>query len=223
LIFWFQSNFYKVGDNYKYLIALSLLLFACNDTSKLKSKNQKSEETLDYKTDRTPFLIDYCNNLNYNAVLEEDINKGNDTCILRITSSKNEIIKLENLNLPIYRSSFTYCEKEYVIVGSTCGGSCYSEVFIFLDNRKNRQFYYCQKISNNSNLIAHIKNEEFKNLIIHNLKNDKELTINIPDNNWMNYGQMDTLFASGNNLIIEYQTEKNQIKKKIISIDEILK
>jgi hypothetical protein len=120
------------------------------------------------------------------------------------------------------RCSINYCEKDYVVVGFACGGPCYSQVFIFTDNRENKQFDYGQRISNNSNIIAHIKDEEFEKLIIHNFKNGKELIVNNSDIDWMYYGQMDTLYLLGSTLKLEYQTENKQTKKKSVSLKQIM-
>jgi hypothetical protein len=94
---------------------------------------------------------------------------------------------------------------------------------VFTDNREKKQFDYGQKISSNPNIIAHIKNEEFERLIIHNLKNGKEQIIQNHDINWMQYGQMDTMYIAGNTLKLEYQTFNKQTKKKSISLNDILK
>lgn len=208
------------------IIFLSLFLFACN--SSLENKNgitqvESFKEPEITASNRTVFLIDHCDNENINAQLEEDLTKGKDTCILRINSAKHKVLKVEKLNIPVDRSSIYRCEKEYVVVGFACGGPCYSEIFIFTDTRTNKQFSYSQKVSNNKDIIAHIENEEFEKLLITNIKNNKELSIDISDNNWMNYGHLDTLFMTSTNLNIEYQTKNNKTKKRTISLKHILK
>ena len=208
------------------IIICALFLFACKETTKNTSEvNQENgiTDSVTVKTNRTIFLIDNCDNSNYSAALEEDKTKGNDSCILRINAIDKAIDKIEILNIPADRSSINYCEKEYVVVGFACGVPCYSQVFVFTDNREKKQFDYGQKISSNPNIIAHIKNEEFERLIIHNLKNGKEQRIQNHDINWMQYGQMDTMYIAGNTLKLEYQTFNKQTKKKSISLNDILK
>jgi hypothetical protein len=208
------------------IITSTLFLFACKESTKTTSEVNQGNDITDsatVKTNRTIFLIDNCDNSNYSAALEEDKTKGNDSCILRINAVGKAIDKIEILNVPADRSSINYCEKEYVVVGFACGGPCYSQVFVFTDGRENKQFDYGQKISNNPNIIAHIRNEEFEKLIIHNLNNGKEQIVENPDINWMQYGQMDTMYIAGNTLKLEYQTVNKQTKKKSISLNDILK
>ncbi|MFA7272640.1 MAG: hypothetical protein WC044_02165 [Crocinitomicaceae bacterium] len=208
------------------IITSTLFLFACKESTKTTSEvNQEKEieDSATFNTNRTIFLIDHCDDSNYSAVLEEDKTKGNDSCIIRINQVGKAIDKSEILNVPADRSSINYCEKDYVVVGFACGGPCYSQVFVFTDGREKKQFDYGQKVSNNPNLIAHLRNEEFEKLIIHNFKNGKELIIQNPDINWMQYGQMDTIYTTGNDLKLEYQTENKQTKKKSISLIDIIK
>lgn len=208
------------------ILICTLFLFACQEPTKSRDDvepKKELENTEAFKSDRTVFLIDHCDNDYYSAVLEEDKTKGNDTCILRINPTGDGADKVKLLNVPVDRCSINYCEEEYVVVGFACGGPCYSQIFVFTDGRENKQFDYGQKISNNPSLIAHIRDEEFEKLIIHNFKNGKELIVQNPDISWMQYGQMDTLYIAGNELKLEYQTESKQIKKKSISIRNLLK
>jgi hypothetical protein len=202
---------------------LCLLVTKSTKTSTDATTNKDFEDSTLAKTNRTIFLIDNCDNSNYSAVLEEDKTKGKETCILRINLVGRGNDKIEMLNVPADKSSINYCEKDYVVVGFGCGGPCYSQVFVFTDESEKKQFDYGQKITNNPNIIAHIRNEEFEKLIIHNLKNGKELIIENPEINWMQYGQMDTMYITRNNLKLEYQTENKQTKKKSISLIDIMK
>jgi hypothetical protein len=192
------------------IIICTLFLFACQEPIKTRDDvkpKKEVENTESFESDRTVFLIDHCDNEKYSAVLEEDKTKGNDTCILRINPAGNGAEIVELLNVPVDRCSINYCEEEYVVVGFACGGPCYSQIFVFTDGRENKQFTFGQKIANNPSLIAHIRNEEFEKLILHNFKNGKELIVQNPDISWMQYGQMDTLYITGNELKLEYQTE----------------
>ena len=201
-------------------------MFACKESTKSTANiktNKKIENSAPNSSHRTIFLIDHCDNSIYSAALEEDKTKGNDSCILRINQVGKTNDKIEILNVPADRSSINYCDKDYVVVGFASGGPGYSQVFVFTDGRENKQFDYGQKISNNPNIIAHIRNEEFEKLIIHNLNNGKEQIVENPDINWMQYGQMDTMYIAGNTLKLEYQTVNKQTKKKSISLNDILK
>jgi hypothetical protein len=109
------------------------------------------------------------------------------------------------------------------VVGFPCGGPCYSQVFIFTDNKRPiEQYNYSQKIKNNQNIIAHIKNEQFEKLIIHNFFNSKELIVDISDSNLWNYGQMDSMLVKKNNLILYYKSVKKTSKSKTIDLKSIL-
>ena len=168
-------------------------------------------------------MIDHCDIIRL-AELEQDITKGNDSCVLRIRTLDKKMIKIETLNVPVDKSQITNCEKDYVVVGSSCGGPCYSKLFVFTDNRKNRRFDYCNVISNNSNIVAYIKNENFDKLYVHNLKNSKEIEIEI-DNYHQNpliYGQLDTTYMVNNNLTIKYSIENEGKKKKVVNLEKIL-
>ena len=212
--------------NYRnaFTILFPFFLIGCNNSSDKNLLNKHktvSEKTKSTPSNRTTFLIDHCD-INLLAELEEDITKGNDSCVLRIRTLDKKMIKIETLNVPVDRSSITTCEKDYVVVESSCGGSCYSRLFVFTDNRKNKQFDYCQNVSNNTNIVTHIQNEEFEKLLIHNLTNRKELEINNPDIHPLSYGRMDTLFMDKKNLIVKYTLENEQQKRKIINLEKIL-
>ncbi|MCR9172298.1 MAG: hypothetical protein NXI10_07410 [bacterium] len=144
----------------------------------------------------------------------------------RVTIKKNNRSAIAEkeliLDVPIDRSSINYCTQEYAVIGFACGGPCSSRIFIFSDKREPTQLSYCRRVKNNDNLVTHIQNEEFDDLIIHNLKNGKELIVNNPDIDWMQYGQMDTLVFSNDSLYMEYLNENGGTTKKTISISEIL-
>jgi hypothetical protein len=214
--------------NYRntFIILFPFLLIGCNNSNDKKSVTSKktlSEKTKSIPSHRTTFLIDHCD-INLLAELKQDIRKGNDSCVLRIRTLDKKMIKIETLNVPVDRSSITNCEKDYVAVGSSCGGPCYSKLFVFTDNRKNRRFDYCNVISNNSNIVAFIKNENFDKLYVHNLKNSKEIEIEI-DNYHQNpliYCQLDTTYIVNNILTIKYSIENEGKKKKVVNLEKIL-
>ena len=214
--------------NYRntFIILFPFFLIGCNNSSDKNSVNihkTVSEKTKSTQSHRTTFLIDHCD-INLLAELEEDITKGNDSCVLRIRTLDKKMIKIETLNVPVDRSSITNCEKDYVVVGSSCGGPCYSSVFVFTDNRKNRRFDYCNVVSNNPNIVAYIKNEDFDKLHVQNLKNSKEIEIEIDNYNHhpLIYGHLDTTYIIKNDLTIRYTIENEKQKKKIVNLDKIL-
>ena len=205
----------------------TLSLFACQRQTKTSTEiksNSDIKDSVALITNRTIFLIDHCENALFSAVLEEDKTKGNDSCIVRIDSRDKKINKIEILNVPANKSSINYCGNDFVVIGFGCGGPCYSQIFVFTDNRESKQFGYSQAVSNNPNIIAHLKDEKFNRIYIYNLITDEEVSLDISDNNAMlNYGHMDTLYIKDNKLFMEYQANNKQTKKKSISIEKIMK
>lgn len=64
------------------ILICTLFLFACQEPTKTRDDVEPKkdvENTKTFKSDRTVFLINHCDNEYYSAVLEEDKTKGNDT------------------------------------------------------------------------------------------------------------------------------------------------
>jgi hypothetical protein len=154
--------------------------------------------------------------------LEEIPNRDSNAYKLTIASrdGKKRISKI--LNTRPQMSRISYCNDLYTAVGFPCGGPCYTDIFVLTDGSKTKQFQFSQRISNKPNLIAHIKEEDFQTLRIHNLINDKELRIDISDCFHLNYTQMDTLYVLQNKLYIEYPNTTYKTVKKAVSISAIL-
>jgi hypothetical protein len=164
-----------------------------------------------------------CESNDFISKLEEIPNRKSNAYKITIASKKgkNKITKI--LDTRPRMSHINYCNELYTVVGFPCGGPSYSQVFIFTDkNRPIEQYNYSQKVKNNQNIIAHINNEEFEKLIIHNLLNSKELIVDISDSNMWNYGQMDSMIVKRNNLILYYVTDKKKNKIKTIDLKTIL-
>lgn len=120
-------------------------------------------------------------------------------------------------------SRISCCNELYTMVSFACGGPCYSEVFVFTtDGRPDEQYAYGQKVKNNPNIIAHIRNEEFEKLILHNFKNNKEMVVDISENPIYNFGQMDSMIMKNDTIILHYATENEKHKTKTINIKSIL-
>ena len=217
-----------------YIIILTLILFGCQveikekENKKLSTSNieirDKSEEKHLIKEDQN--FIDSLYNReseNYISKLEEIPNRESNAYKLTIISKNKKSVITKILNARPGMSKIDYCTDLYTVVSFSCGGPCYSQVYVFTNpKRNNEQFDYGQSIINNSKLIAHIKDEEFENLIIHNLMNNKELIIDISDNNWQNYGQMDSLIFKNDNLKLFYQSHEEKQLKKTINLKSIL-
>ncbi len=211
------------------LISIALIISAaCSSGKKSKKKadnhSEKKEIAKNIQADSIQF-INTCENDAFVSELRENVNLNSNGYILTI-KSKDELKKVttHRLDLPPGRAHINYCINEYTVVGFSCGGPCYSQVFVFTKERKaNEQFTFSQRIGNNPNLIAHIENEEFEELIIHSFETGKELKIDVSDSNFWNYGHMDTLFMVKNNLILKYTPENESQKQKTINLEKILK
>ncbi len=214
-------------------VSLLILISITLAVSGAYGSRKKSEGKAKYHSNKTTIsknirvdsiqLIDSCTNDRFISKLHENINLDSNAYILTITSidGLNKIV--QHLDLPSGKGQINYCHEDYTVVGFSCGGPCYSQVFVFTkEKRPNEQFNYCQQIPTHPNLIVHIENEEFEKLIIHNFDTGKELTIDIPDNNFWNYGQMDTLFMVKNNLVLKYTTDNKLQKQKMVNLEKIL-
>ena len=212
------------------LLLFFLILFSCQNNSKQKTnivlvpKNKVNSVKLS-ETNNTILnkkkldSSNYCENNKYISVLQEIPNQKSNAYKITITSKngKEKITKI--LDVRPCMSQINYCNNLYTVVGFPCGGPCYSQVFIFtVKDRPIEQYNYSQKVKNNQNIIAHINNEEFEKLIIHNFLNNKELIINISDSNMSNYGQMDSMIVKKDRLILHYLSINNKNKIKIIDL-----
>jgi hypothetical protein len=160
----------------------------------------------------------------YISKLEEIPGRDSNAYKLTISLKNGKKLFTKILNTRPEASQINYCNDLYTVVGFSCGGPCYSQVFVFTDeNRPTEQYGFGQKVKNNPNFIVHIRNEGFKELIIHNFKNSKELVVDISDNNYWNYGQMDSIIMKNESLLVYYINKKHKEIKKVVNLKPILK
>jgi len=211
-----------------YFIFLILLFLSCqkntnrnkNNISTSKNENglKKTSKVVNIAREKE-FLdsIYNCENNEYISVLEEIPNRNSNAYKLTIISKKVKSKFTKILDTRPKMSQIDECNDLYTEVGFPCGGPCYSRVFVFTDkNRPIEQYDYVQEVKNNPKIIAHIKNEKFEKLIMHNFSNNKELTIDISNANFFNYGQMDSLIIKKNILFLYYiSNQKKNIVKRI--------
>lgn len=218
----------------KYFIFFLFIFLGCQkDTNKDKSNvpTSRKEKSIkeSTKTNKIESNNEYlesiynCENDKFISVLEEIPNRNSDAYKLTIVSKKGNSKFTKIIDTRPKMSQIHECNNLYTEVGFPCGGPCYSRVFVFTDkNRPIEQYSYVQKVKNNSNFIAHIKNEEFEKLIIHNFTNSKELSVNISEAILLNYGQMDSLIFAKDNLVLYYMSNKNKSIVKKIKLKLIL-
>lgn len=208
-------------------LILLLGLTSCTNQKVEQKESPKKKIQLTSKQSREEQLfVDSLYNRESNkyiSKLEEIPNRDSNAYKLTISSKNGKKLFSKILNTRPRFSQINYCTDLYTVVGFPCGGPCYSQVFVFTDkNRSPEQYDFVQTVSNNSNIITHIKNEEFEKLLIHNLKNNKELSVDIPDNFWLNYGRMDSIFIIKDKLILHYVSKNEKKIKKVISLASIL-
>ena len=173
--------------------------------------------------DSTIELIDSCMNIDYKVSLEEFINF--DSNAFKLTITKKGLVKTQILNLPPGRTKIENCSKDFIMLGSACGGPCSSIDFIFVnEDRPNEGYMYCHIAENNENIISYHVNEEFEIIKIRNLKNGKEISIDIsPCENGMSYPcGISKLKVHKNKLLITFDSPEDNPRQKEININEIL-
>lgn len=216
----------------KYLTILIVLLIGCqiksvdktksNPETSIKDLKSKELEKLEESEQRFRDSLYNRESDNYISKLEELPNKDSNAYKLTISSKNGKKAFTKILNTRPGGSMINYCTDLYTVVGFSCGGPCYTQIFVFTDkNRPIEQYSYAQRVIDYPNIIAHIKNEEFEKLFVRNFNNGKELKIDISDGHLINYGHMDTMYILKNDLVVIYPSNKKQ-KKKIINIESIL-
>lgn len=210
-----------------FTILLLIILLSCQNDSKQNKNNTPTskKENVSLKSYKKENLDTFynCESTNFISVLEEIPNRNSNAYKITIIpkNGKDKITKI--LDTRPEMSKIKYCNDLYTVVGFSCGGPCYSQVFVFTDkNRPTEQYSYVQKVKNNPNIIAHIKNEEFEKLIIHNFLNSKELIVDLSDINRWNYGQMDSILIKKDKLILYYLTVNNKNTTKTVALKTIL-
>ncbi len=211
-------------------VILFLLVFNCLLSCNSK-QNKSTGEKINAVTEQDSISnkrivkINECDNNSFIAILEENLEADSNAFILTLKTKKGDVKKVQILNVRPSFSQINYCTKDYVVVGFSCGGPCYSQVFISIkDNETNQQFDYANRVSGEYNIITHFENEEFDNLIVQNLDNGKRLNVNIRNCEQIEYSPcyMDTQYIINNRLFLEYDSESKHPKKKTIGLQKIL-
>lgn len=214
----------------KLIPLITLILISCSGKvqDKVKQKDSQFESQIKGKHDleemRFYDSLHDCESFQYISKLEEIPNADSNAYKLTISSKDGKKQFSKILNTRPGMSQINYFNDLYTVVGFSCGGPCYSQVFVSTDeNKPTEQFAYGQKVKNNPNFIVHIQDEEFKELIVYNFENKKELFVDISDNNYWNYGQMDSIIMKNESLFVYYMNEKHKAIKKVVNLKPILK
>lgn len=215
---------------YFYLLVLTFILISstCTKQNKPVENNEYKKDVQDTvvikKGKHTLELVNDCNNGSYTAKLQEYTNIDSNTFILTITFPDDQI-QSHSLDLPPGRTKINNCSKNYVSLGSACGGPCYGLSFVFLTTKKPSENYmYCQIASSNENIITHIEDEEFEKLKVRNLDNGKEIIVDISNcQDIISFPcQIISTEVVGKNLILEYDSTDDNPKKQVVNIEKIL-
>lgn len=168
-------------------------------------------------------LINTCGNKTFISKLEELPNLDKNAFRLTIESRNGSLKKVHTLDARPSLTSISYCTDDYTVVGFSCGGPCYSQIYVFTkEERPNEQYDYAQQIHGISNIIAHIEHEEFEKLILHNFENGKEMKVDISDGDLMMYGQMDSIYKKNHKIVLNYSSPEQKPITKIVHLDSIL-
>lgn len=216
------------------LLALAIVLTgSCTDSEETAPPTNLPETEIDQAKGMVPDqgtikLRDECSTVSYRSVLEENTSLHTDAYTLTITHQASKRTAVHTLDLPPGRANIHQCNETQTVIGYPCGGPCYALMVVFSkENRPVERYFYAQPIGSAPHLLAHIANEQFDSLIVHNFRNSKEMKIDIADGLGFNYGHMDTLYLKKNELCLEYHfrkpgQESEQKVRKIANLSGIL-
>ena len=160
---------------------------------------------------------------NYISKIEEIPNRENDAYRITIKSKNGSWKRTKIINTRPQMSRIRHCSDLFTVVSFPCGGPCHSEVFVFTNKtRPDEQYDYVELVKNKSTIITHFRNEEFENLIVRNLENNKEMTVDVSKNDFIGFEFIDSIILDKNILNIHYTSENEEQKIKTTNIKSIL-
>lgn len=215
-----------------YILILVISVISCNNnknvpnsvgenTDSLIENNFINDSTLRNKDSIQ--IIDECQNDYYRAILTENINTDSDAFELQVLFSDGEEKIIPMLNFRPRMTRINNCRKDYVIVGFPCGGPCWARSIVHVKaNTEVKTFGYCEEASNYDDIIIYRREEIFGRIIIHNLKNGKEIIAEIDDCDALPYPcHMDSIYVKGQELVLEYDRNGIDFKRKVIGVQEL--
>lgn len=216
-----------------FLTFLILLLIGCQSNTADKTESTPVVSTRDQKSMQTEKLNEaekrFRDSLysreseNYISKIEEIPNREDDAYRITIKSKSGNWKKTKIINTRPQMSRIIYCNDFYTAVSFPCGGPCHSEVFVFTsETRPDEQYTYVEIVKNKPNIITHFRDEEFENLMVRNLTNNKEMKINISEIDLFSWDFIDSVRLSNNILEIHYSKSGERQKIKSASIKSIL-
>lgn len=217
----------------KYLTVLIVFLIGCQSKtvdkaetvteSSVKNSKSKDLEKLDEDEKRFRDSLYTRESDKYISKIEEIPNCENDAYRITIKSKNGKWKKTKVIDTRPQMSRISYCNDLYTVVSFPCGGPCHSEVFVFTsETRPNEQYDYVEIAKNKPNIITHFRNEEFENLIVRNLNNNKEMTVEVSKHSFFGIEFIDSIILNKNILNIHYTSEEEKQKVKTTNINSIL-
>ncbi len=217
----------------KYLTVMIVLLIGCQSKSNDKtvsfpkaSINVLKSKKLDLSSKEEKRFRDSLytgESDNYISKIEEIPNREENAYRIIIKSKYGSWEKTKIINTRPTMSKISYCNDLYTVVSFPCGGPCHSEVFVFTNKtRPDEQYDYTEPVKNKPNIITHFRNEEFENIIVRNLANNKEMKINISEIALFSWDFIDSISMNKNRLEIHYTKSNDLHKIKTTDIQKIL-
>jgi hypothetical protein len=217
----------------KYFIIFIGLLIGCQSKPVYKAESRHETSIEDVKSKELEKLEEseqhFRDSLykresdHYISKLEEIPNREDDAYRITIKSKNGSWKKTKVMNTRPRMSRISDCNDLYTVVGFPCGGPCHSEVFVFTSKTKpDEQYDYVEIVKNKPNMITHFRNEEFENLIVRNLTNNKEMNINISEIELFSLDFIDSVCLNKNDLNIFYTTQNDKQKIKTTNVKAIL-
>jgi len=201
-------------------------MFSCTfkETSNAEIPIVNEEVTLTDSINKELTLLYDCTNSYYSAYLYEFINRDSLDYFLKVKLIDSNIEKVFTLDLVSGKTRLKHCNEEYIVLSSFCGGPCYGDDLVFINEDRIESFSYAMYVHEKPNLILHIQNEMFEEIILHNLDTHKEQKIDISDCWDLNYHpcSIDSLYIINEKLILEYLVDSTTNGKKKVDISSIL-
>lgn len=214
----------KIYLNFISICLLSTICINCKNANSIhkSEKDNKSNLTV-IQVDSTTRYVDSCFSKTYSSRLEEYINFDSNAYVLYI--NKNKRIDTLILDLPPGKGLIQKCSENYIVISSSCGGPCWGNDFIFLkEKRENEVYMFCNIALNNENIITHHVNEEFEEVKIRNLKNSKEITVDVkPCENNVSYPcGIHKMYVDNSFLSIIFDSPEDNRRQIKVDISSIL-
>lgn len=209
-------------------IYFAFAIFSCNSKSKTTpfaaapidtTETNEPEMKPPQEEDSTRYVND-CENEIYKAVLYENMNADTNAYELKIKFNDGRPDLIQSLDFRPRASRINYCTDKYINMGFSCGGPCWVRFFFYVDKKTAmKTFGYCERVVNDDDIIIYRKDEVFDKIIIHNLENGKEKIVRVTDCELVTTPcPMDTLYVAGDHLIMEYDRDGEQPKRRAINI-----